>query len=89
LRGAGPAASSPTTSLPVHRSANASPPIPVDIGSVTQRTAAAATAASTALPPRSNARRPARVASGWLVATIASPATADGRAGASLNAMAR
>ena len=34
--------------------------------------AAAASAASTALPPRSSALRPARVASGWLVATIAS-----------------
>ena len=29
-------------------------------------------------PLRSNARRPARVASGWLVATMASAATAGG-----------
>jgi SHS family lactate transporter-like MFS transporter len=36
--------------------------------------AAAASAASTALPPASSARTPARVASGWLVATIASAA---------------
>ena len=57
---------------PSQTSANASPPMPVDIGSVTQRIAAAARAASAAFPPRSSARRPARVASGWLVATIAS-----------------
>ena len=51
----------------------------LDIGSVTHSTAAAASAASAAFPPRSSARRPARVASGWLAATIASAATAGGR----------
>ena len=81
--GPGPAASSPCSRSPSQTSANASPPMPVDIGSVTHRIAAAARAASAALPPRSSARRPARVASGWLVATIASAATAGGRAGAS------
>ena len=81
LRGAGPAASSPCSRLPSQTCAKRSPPMPVDIGSVTQRTAAAARAASTALPPRSSARRPARVASGWLVATMASAATAGGRKG--------
>ena len=42
--------------------------------------AAAASAASTALPPASSARTPARVASGWLVATIASAAIVGRRA---------
>ena len=40
--------------------------------------ALAATAASAAEPPRSSMRRPARVARGWLVATIALDATAAG-----------
>ena len=53
-------------------SANASPPMPLSVGSATVSIAAAASAASTAFPPRSSALRPARVASGWLVATIAS-----------------
>ncbi len=53
--------------------------MPIDIGSVTQRTAAAAIAASTAFPPRSSARTPAQAASGWLVATIPWAATAGGR----------
>ena len=52
--------------------------MPVDIGSVTQSTAAAASAASAAFPPRSSTRSPARVASGWLVATIPPAATAGG-----------
>jgi len=60
----------------------------VDIGSVTQSTAAAARAASAALPPRSSTRSPARVAAGWLVATIASAATAEGRAGPRRKAIA-
>ncbi len=45
-----------------------SPPIPVMWGSVTFRTAAAATAASTAFPPSWRIRSAAAVASGWLVA---------------------
>ncbi len=77
--GAGPAASRPLSSPSRQTSANASPPTPVDIGSVTHSTAAAASAASAALPPRSSARSPARVASGWLVATMASAATDGGR----------
>src|SRR5207253_8531211 len=84
-RGAGPAASSPSSLPSRQTSAKQSPPIPVDIGSVTQRTAAAASAASAAFPPRSSIRRPARVASGWLVATIASAATAGGRPKAKRN----
>ena len=44
--------------------------MPVDIGSTTLSTAAAATAASIALPPESIIRRPADAASGWLVATM-------------------
>src|SRR3954451_5358718 len=42
--------------------------------------AAAASAAASALPPASSARTPARVASGWLVATIASAAIVGRRA---------
>ena len=45
-----------------------SPPIPVDIGSTTFKTAAAAIAASTALPPFFNISKPALAAKGWLVA---------------------
>ena len=47
-----------------------SPPTPVDSGSTTLRVAAAATAASTALPPCISTCSPACAASGWLVATI-------------------
>jgi hypothetical protein len=50
--------------------AKASPPIPVDIGSETHSTAAAAIAASTALPPLSSIARPASDADTWLVAII-------------------
>jgi len=53
-----------------HTMANMSPPIPVIIGSATFSTAAAVTAASIALPPRSNTAKPAAVASGWLVAIM-------------------
>src|SRR5215510_1452243 len=49
-------------------SANISPPIPVDIGSTTFKTAAAQIAASTALPPSCKTRTAAAEASGWLVA---------------------
>src|SRR5947199_400817 len=48
--------------------AKRSPPGPFIVGSTTERTAAAATAASTALPPFCSTRSPAAVASGWLVA---------------------
>lgn len=69
--GAGPAASRPRNSPSRHTKANTSPPMPVCIGSVIVRTAAEARAASAAFPPRASIRTPARVASGWLVATIA------------------
>ncbi len=45
------------------------PPSPQLIGFTTARVNAAATAASTALPPSSSMRSPAREASGWAVAT--------------------
>jgi hypothetical protein len=68
----------PEASRPINRPsradqtmANMSPPIPVMCGSVTLSTAAAATAASTALPPASRIASAAAVASGWLVATAA------------------
>src|SRR5438552_14346723 len=57
-------------SLADHTMANMSPPMPVIGGSTTFSTAAAVTAASTALPPRSSTARPAAVASGWLVAIM-------------------
>ena len=65
-----PEASRPTrrSSSADQRMANMSPPMPVMWGSVTLRTAAAATAASTALPPASRTERAAPVARGWLVA---------------------
>ena len=56
-----------------------SPPIPMFIGSVTHNMAAAATAASAALPPRSSMRNAARVARELLVATITLAPTAGGR----------
>ncbi len=51
-----------------HRMANMSPPMPVMCGSVTLSTAAAATAASMALPPSCRISRAVAVARGWLVA---------------------
>src|SRR5262245_19817119 len=45
-----------------------SPPMPVDIGSTTFKTAAAQIAASTAFPPSWRIRTAAAEASGWLVA---------------------
>ncbi len=73
-------------SFATHTIANMSPPIPVIIGSVTDSTAAAVTAASIALPPACSTRNPAELASGWLVATMPCgaytterPATEDGR----------
>ncbi len=50
--------------------AKRSPPIPHDIGSTTPRTALAAIAASTALPPCCKMSIAVMVASGWLVAAI-------------------
>jgi len=49
--------------------ANASLPRPLEIGSTTVRVIAAASAASTALPPESSMRRPACAASGCEVET--------------------
>ena len=71
-----PLASRPTSSwsLADQRMANMSPPMPVMWGSVRFSTAAAATAASTALPPICRISSPAVLASGWLVAIAASGA---------------
>ena len=80
LAGERPEPLRPCSSPPSHISANASPPMPLWGGSQTVSIAAAASAASTALPPASSARTPARVASGWLVATIASAAMVGRRA---------
>ena len=44
--------------------------MPVMLGSTTASTAAAVTAASTALPPSANVRRPAEEARAWLVAIM-------------------
>ena len=78
--GARPEPLRPCSSPSSHSSAKASPPTPLWGGSQTVSMAAAASAASTALPPASSARTPARVASGWLVATIASAAIVGRRA---------
>jgi len=56
-----------------------SPPSPFIIGSTTPRTAAVASAASTALPPSARILNPACVASGELVATIPPEAKTDER----------
>jgi dolichol-phosphate mannosyltransferase len=65
-----PLALSPTRrrSRADQRIAKRSPPMPVMCGSTRLSTAAAVTAASTALPPRWSTAKPAAVASGWLVA---------------------
>ena len=61
-------------------SAKQSPPIPVDIGSVTQSTAAAAIAASAAFPPaRASAGRHASRAAGSSRPCLARPRRAGGR----------
>ena len=84
--GAGPAASSPIELAVVPDDRERVAAEPVDIGSVTHSTAAAAIAASTALPPARSIRRPARVARGWLVAIMASAAYAGRRPNADRNA---
>src|SRR3982751_5875885 len=55
--------------------------MPLENGSVTPRVAAAATAASTALPPRRSTSRPVRVAVASTVATAPPYPTAVARAG--------
>src|SRR5690606_41519498 len=57
---------------------NPPPPMPHEYGSVTPSTAAAATAASTALPPLRSTDRPARVASRSTVATAPPDPVATG-----------
>src|SRR3954466_10460284 len=67
--GAGPEPLMPCSCLPSHRMAKASLPRPLLTGSQMAMAAAAATAASTALPPFHSMRRPACAASGWEVET--------------------
>ena len=57
---------SPCSRPSAQMSAKASPPRPLDVGSVTVSAAAAAIAASTALPPRRSISSPASAARGWL-----------------------
>src|SRR6266704_90133 len=59
--------------------ANRSPPIPFDTGSINPSAAFAASAASTALPPRFRMSIPTCVASGTLVQTIPCRATTSER----------
>ena len=59
-----PDAFNPCSLPPSQTSANASPPRPHDTGSTSVMAAAAAIAASTALPPFHNIRKPACAASG-------------------------
>src|SRR5690348_14248665 len=67
--GAGPDELRPCNCLPSHRIANESLPSPLLHGSHSVITAAAATAASTALPPFQSTRKPACAASGCEVDT--------------------
>src|SRR6478735_8551921 len=67
--GAGPEAFRPCSFCPSHRMAKASLPRPLLTGSQMVMAAAAATAASTALPPFHNMRKPACAASGCEVET--------------------
>ena len=67
--GATPDAFSPCNCAPSQRMANRSLPRPFEIGSTIVSAAAAAIAASTALPPASSMRRPALDASGCEVET--------------------
>ncbi len=67
--GAPPEALSPCSRWPSHRIANRSLPRPLDTGSTIVNAAAAAIAASIALPPLSSMRRPACDASGCEVET--------------------
>src|SRR5690606_33900292 len=67
--GATPEEFSPCSSLPSQTMAKQSPPRPQETGSTSTMVAAAAIAASTALPPLSSMRRPACAANGWDVDT--------------------
>jgi hypothetical protein len=67
--GARPEALRPCSARPSHRIAKASEPTPLPVGSTTVSAMAAASAASTALPPASSMRSPACAARGWEVAT--------------------
>ena len=68
--GAGPDALRPCSLLPSHRMQNESEPRPLLHGSTIVITAAAAIAASTALPPLASMRRPACAPSGCDVDTM-------------------
>lgn len=68
--GAGPLAFRPWSSPFVQTRANASPPIPLEVGSTTVRQAAVAMAASMAFPPFFRISSPACAANGCDVATM-------------------
>ena len=70
-----PEAFRPCSFLPSHRMQNESEPRPLLHGSTMVITAAAAIAASTALPPFQSMRRPACAPSGWVVDTTLLPNT--------------
>src|SRR5690606_28467315 len=67
--GAGPEEFRPCSLAPSHKMAKQSPPMPQETGSTSVMVAAAAMAASTALPPLSIMRRPAWAARGCEVDT--------------------
>ena len=77
--GARPEALSPCSSLPSQTMAKASLPRPLPVGSTSTRTAAAAIAASTALPPFAIIDRPACEASGCEVETMLRAKTGERR----------
>ena len=64
-----PEAFNPCNLSPSHTMAKASEPMPLDTGSTKVSVIAAASAASTALPPSASIARPACAASGWDVHT--------------------
>ena len=77
--GARPEAFRPCSSLPSQTMAKASLPRPLPVGSTSTRTAAAAIAASTALPPFAIIDRPACEASGCEVETMLRAKTGERR----------
>ena len=76
-----PDAFRPCSRCPSHRIAKASEPRPLPVGSTTVSAMAAATAASTALPPLASMASPAWAASGWDVATMLAAITGERRDG--------
>ncbi len=76
-----PDALSPCSSVPSHRMQKPSDPMPLPVGSTTVSVIAAASAASSALPPLRSMFSPASVAKGCDVATALRAMTGERREG--------